>query len=516
MGITFRHDAAAGLIGAYAAGQAENKRRNQRYANEMLLRGSRYAPRMRVPRVAGGLRGQAAAAPQGQWVDPVEENFLLTDEEKRERRVQQRAQGKAYARKSRLGKAPVRGDLMPYFESQDVIDQRNEAEAARVQRQQELEDARRQREMQLEDERRNRQQAKEDTDLEWMRDNINTLAPEAPDNIANNPNLKPQWDKLNRDVHNVLKDSNMSREDRDIALQEIQQERQDLISNAPPMKSDVDAFNENQRWQGPDGKVYAERGEGPGWTPGQIIKHEDGRREFLRDPNWQGDQDTSDEDVFKIADSLVGKDVPGSDGDKQYTMETAIQEAEKRLAARREYSRKKARDQRIRQMPSVQFSGAYDSPDQPPADGGTTPMEGYGDAGSVMPPVQVQGGSEVVGQEQPLPAVPGELSQAPIVGDRTAMPSGGTLPAGPPVDPETNRPAGPPVDSQTNIPTKPTPATTAPQQPAADQAMPPTVQIAKKFITQMREQYPDGNIPPEHAAMFNNAVATYQNYLNGK
>jgi len=118
MGITFRHDAAAGLIGAYAAGQSARRRRGQKYAMDMLQKQQQHRQRMR----ATGVKRRALAGPQaeGQWNDPLAPAGLEGQDA-----VTQRAQRRGRARKYRMGK-DVPAEWQPQFTSQDEIDAKRE------------------------------------------------------------------------------------------------------------------------------------------------------------------------------------------------------------------------------------------------------------------------------------------------------------------------------------------------------------------------------------------------------
>ena len=141
MGITFRHDAAAGLIGAYGAGLAANQRRKQKYMMDILEK-----QRDRNSRLGGvsnrngrsGVRGGAGGGDQlgGRWVDPmveIEADPSLTEAEKyRMRRIRQ-SQMHA-ARGSKLVKSEgFRGNnLMPYWQSPEEVDAIQQRENERI------------------------------------------------------------------------------------------------------------------------------------------------------------------------------------------------------------------------------------------------------------------------------------------------------------------------------------------------------------------------------------------------
>ncbi len=100
MGITFRHDAPAGLIGSYAAGQAAERQRRQKYAMAGLLQQQRHRQRMGELGARRGVRGRAMAPPGGQLGDdPIADDPTLDAGERRRRAAARRAR----ARKGRLG-----------------------------------------------------------------------------------------------------------------------------------------------------------------------------------------------------------------------------------------------------------------------------------------------------------------------------------------------------------------------------------------------------------------------------
>ena len=123
MAITFRHDAAAGLIGSFAAGQAEGRRRNQKYNMALLLQDRRNRQRLGA---LGGRRG-ALAPPEGQFApDPLADDPDLDPHQRRILAAKRRAR----ARKGRLGKDipfDIRGGG---FIPQDAIDRQRDVDDA--------------------------------------------------------------------------------------------------------------------------------------------------------------------------------------------------------------------------------------------------------------------------------------------------------------------------------------------------------------------------------------------------
>lgn len=128
MGITFRHDAAAGLIGSYAAGQAVAGRRRQKYAMAALLQDRRHRQRLEELGGRRGVRGGAAGAPAGVWNDPLSMEGLAGKSR------HGRAARRARARKIRLGKydsiADIPAEWRPTFAPQDAIDRQQDLDDA--------------------------------------------------------------------------------------------------------------------------------------------------------------------------------------------------------------------------------------------------------------------------------------------------------------------------------------------------------------------------------------------------
>ena len=121
MPITFRHDAAAGLIGSFAAGQAAGRRRNQKYSMALLMQNQRDRFRLGALGAARGVRGRALA-PEGQLgPDPLADDPTLTPKERRILAARRRAR----ERKIRLGK-DVPFEIRQNFIPQAQIDRQNE------------------------------------------------------------------------------------------------------------------------------------------------------------------------------------------------------------------------------------------------------------------------------------------------------------------------------------------------------------------------------------------------------
>ncbi len=127
MGITFRYDAAAGLIGAYGAGQASGRARGQKYAMAALLQQQRNLPRMlgRGPARGIGARSRAAGQQIAGWDDPLDSSETLTPRQlaasrrARDRKARLTARGKNYSGSS-FGSVPA--ESMPTPITQDDLD----------------------------------------------------------------------------------------------------------------------------------------------------------------------------------------------------------------------------------------------------------------------------------------------------------------------------------------------------------------------------------------------------------
>lgn len=126
MGIRFVHQAGAGMIGAFAAGQAASKRRGQKYALDRMQQQQQHQNRMQERlagskyrgALGGGRRGGGMAGGMGgRWVDPVAASASPNVN------VQRNAQYRAAARAGRLGQAPRQTDLLPQFQSQAEVEQ---------------------------------------------------------------------------------------------------------------------------------------------------------------------------------------------------------------------------------------------------------------------------------------------------------------------------------------------------------------------------------------------------------
>ncbi len=126
MAIRFEHQAGAGLIGAFAAGQAARSRRGQKYAMDMMMQNRRHQQVMQQ-RMAGaygryglgrGRRGGGGAGGGGRLIDPLaaDSPLALSDP------VQHKAALQARGRKSRLGE-PIPGQWQPQFTPQWKLDQ---------------------------------------------------------------------------------------------------------------------------------------------------------------------------------------------------------------------------------------------------------------------------------------------------------------------------------------------------------------------------------------------------------
>lgn len=120
MAIRFRHEAAAGLIGAYAAGEAESRRRAEKYSLAMLMEQLRYNQRLGVLGARQGALGARAGAvprPLGQWNDP-----LALGGGQDLSQVELNAARRARDRKARLG-VPIPSQWQPTYTSPWEIEQ---------------------------------------------------------------------------------------------------------------------------------------------------------------------------------------------------------------------------------------------------------------------------------------------------------------------------------------------------------------------------------------------------------
>ena len=173
MPIRFKHQASAGLIGAYASGQAASRSRGKKYALGMAMQQQRYEQRMAERMAAFGQRnrlaggGGGAGQLAGKWIDPTAiplERQQAGGLDPRQA-VQQRAQKKANDRARRQGKDLPYPELQPYFQS-----------AAELKRQQKLDDENRQRQQTLDDENREREWKQKDDALTDSREDRKGLA----------------------------------------------------------------------------------------------------------------------------------------------------------------------------------------------------------------------------------------------------------------------------------------------------------------------------------------------------
>lgn len=145
MAIRFKYDVGAGIIGAFAAGQAANRRRRQKYGYDILLQQQQHRNRMAemfarqqaFGAIGGARRARAGAAVgQGRFIDPLDEALEARPQNneaaRRGLRVQQRAQARAAARSARLGRDFKGGDLLPRFQTPEEVaaEQAEQAAAA--------------------------------------------------------------------------------------------------------------------------------------------------------------------------------------------------------------------------------------------------------------------------------------------------------------------------------------------------------------------------------------------------
>ncbi len=244
MAITFRHDVAAGMIGAYASGQAARQRRGQKYGMDML--GRQQAQRQRLG--AAGARRGAVAPMEGQWTDPLALAAPNAAGQpvplEGQAAVTNRAAQKARARKYRLGE-PIQSAWQPKFTSQAEIDADLKRQEQGAARQQDLGD--------------------EAWDLHV--EGIDQRMPAFPDHLIGTIHEAPMR-KSYGDEMAARGDRSKTKEQREEALDKIYKAREDLV--APSAKTDVEKSNEGLRFQLPDGTVSPERPDGEGVIFGHM------------------------------------------------------------------------------------------------------------------------------------------------------------------------------------------------------------------------------------------------------
>jgi len=239
MGITFRHQAAGAMIGAYAGGQASSRRRGQKYALNMLQQ------RQRTQATGAKRRAVAGKQAKGRWDDPLAQPELEGQDA-----ITQRAQQRTRARKYRLGK-DIPAEWQPKFTSQAEIE------------------AKRKREREDEVWDRKEEARQGEADLDFRRKGIDQHIPSMPEHLVGT-DVEPELKKLNEAERKARGDRTLSEEQREEAAVEIQAERERILKDAPPASTPMEEYNEGLRYQGPDGKVYEQQGEGEGWIPGHM------------------------------------------------------------------------------------------------------------------------------------------------------------------------------------------------------------------------------------------------------
>lgn len=261
MAIRFKHDVGAGIIGAYAAGQAEARRRREKYS--LALYQQEREHQLRMQERLGGLQYRAAlgggrggdGATAGAWVDPADNPFL-TEEERIKLRVKQRAQRRAAARGAG---APT--DALPYWRSGEEIKAQRDREAEDRKRQQEIED----REDQQEAIAARAKAGQEATAAAArLRDQIAFAQDEEKtieQDIANNRYSKEdaaELRKKQREIRNTLSSKRFSDEaQREAELAKLRAERDDIFARRLPEETLADKIAKGVEWTtGPDGRKF--------------------------------------------------------------------------------------------------------------------------------------------------------------------------------------------------------------------------------------------------------------------
>jgi len=273
MAIRFKHQAGAGLIGAYASGQASAKRRGQKYATAKIMQNQRHEERMQelfgrnARRGGRGAGGQQLAKPLGEWREPEQPAMFEGGgkggmgevpqlPEKGTHKWHAMKRGNERARKN--GRELPNPEIEPQFIPQEQIEQENKiAEEQRDfgmwQKKLGLQDG-------INDE--NRRGIEEfqqgETDLRDRREGNKRFIQKAPEWFT--PEAKRDWDEQNtaeRELRNKRKFSD-NRDTQD-ALDEIEQERERLrIQNPEP---DYRAeWNKGIMWRNRDGQVSETKG----------------------------------------------------------------------------------------------------------------------------------------------------------------------------------------------------------------------------------------------------------------
>ena len=240
MGITFRHDAAAGLIGAYAAGQSSGRRRRSKYG---------MGRRQRMLPTGATRRAVAGKQPEGQWADPLAQPKLEGQDA-----VTQRARRRARARKYRMGK-DIPAEWQPTFTSQDEI---------KAKREQDQKDAEWKRDV-ADEERinaRERREDIEDIDEANRRKGIAGQILPVPDHLQRTKEGN-RLGQLNATESDIRKKRNFDQDDEGTkaALAEIAEERQQILKDNPK-PSLAGKFNEGTVFV--DGAGLAHDEPGPG------------------------------------------------------------------------------------------------------------------------------------------------------------------------------------------------------------------------------------------------------------
>lgn len=268
MAIRMSYQTGAGLMGAYAAGQAAAQRRSQKYILDRWEEERRRQQRLQEIGLRAGARNRLGAA-GGRMVDPV---AALPEGLREQRssevarrmgygpmsRVHQQAQMKAAQRRARMGLAP-RGEasfLLPRFERAETEQEFRErmAEEADERRFGEAEEARKfqaENAVEMEELRQAGQQQGREFGAEQMRelqrsgravDYVVGLTDTIQEQLENNqhprtPQVRGHINKVMRDAHAIMNDPKIPEERREQLLQGVTRALEDIQSKARPVPS---------------------------------------------------------------------------------------------------------------------------------------------------------------------------------------------------------------------------------------------------------------------------------------
>lgn len=253
MPITIRHQAGAGLIGAYAAGQASSRRRAQKYAMDRLLLQQRHQQRLeeiglgrgiRAGAIGRGVRGRALGPVQGRINDPLAKNPLQQGANPLLTERERRAALRGRARKYRLG-GGIPAEWQPTFTPQAEIEREQELadEARKFQRQDRIRAEEWEREGRLR--AAEGEQRLEAEDRRFGRTTIDEFIPDIPDHLTGTP-FENELKKLN-DAERILRmgrDFDPNDPDVQEKIAEIQAERERIREMAPPKRPSDERLRE--------------------------------------------------------------------------------------------------------------------------------------------------------------------------------------------------------------------------------------------------------------------------------